>query len=340
MAFITGTAANHTALWNTLLDFLQNNATLVATGQQWTIPWQVSGQPEVLLQSPSGALVALKRQDGVLAAGESVIWLSGATGVTASATEFTGHVNSLTRTPAMFLDQNPMGYWMVANGRRFVVVVKVSTTYQAMYGGFFLPYSNPLSYPMPLFVGGSRGFSGFNASYIATTWRNSEADYYRHFTYPLSGPVSSSWYDSSALMLKPDATWAAGSISQTLGTWALPKFATGPRCFPRYLGGALPNDCAGPSYDAAADRFGFGEIRRNMIAGLNGEMPLTPITLMEFNDSTSPAPVTYGILDGCFSVPGNGNAAENLITIGGVNHLVVPNVQRTSVEEYWALRLE
>ena len=39
------------------------------------------------------------------------------------------------------------------------------------------------------------------------------------------------------------------------------------------------------------------------------------------------------------SINETNNAAENLITVGGVDHLVVQNVYRTSVRDYWALRL-
>lgn len=345
MAMITGTAADHTALWNTLITFLTTNSTLVAAGQQWTKAWEISGQPEVVMQSPAGARVALKRIDNALTAGESLIWMSGCTGVVPSATAFTGHVNSLARTPAAFLDQNPMQYWMVANGRRFVVVIKISTVYQAMYGGFFLPYANPAAYPYPLFIGGTRGLSGYSSSQIATTWRAAEADHYRHFAYARNNNGSTSGYDSSAALLSPAASWHSGGFDYNAGGYILPRFVLGPRGFPDFLGATSIGDNLAPTFSSTTSsqnpqRYGYGDVRSRLMAGLNGEMPLTPITMMTFNNTTSPDPVTLGILDGCFSVPGQGNTAENLITIGGVNHLVVPNVQRTAATEYWALALE
>ena len=345
MAYRTGTAANHTALWDTLLDFLQNDTSLVASGQAWSIPWQVAGQPELVLQSAAGARVALKRIDNALTAGESVIWMSGCTGVIGSSISFTDHVNSLSRTPAVFLDQNPMQYWMVANGRRFVVVIKISTVYQAMYGGFFLPYASPTSYPYPLFVGGTRGFSGYSAAQIAVTWRAAEADHYRHFVYAKTSNGATSGFDSQAMILTPEASWHAGNIDYNVGAYVLPRFVMGPRAFPEFLGGTSIGDNLTPTFNSTSSgsnpqRYGYADIRSRLVAGLNGEMPITPVTIMRFNNATSPDPVTFGILDGCFSVAGVGNTAESLITIGGVNHLVVPNVQRTSAAEYWALALE
>lgn len=347
MAFITGTAANHTALWNTLLDFLQNNTALVAAGQNWTKVWELPGQPELMLKGPglSGSdqvYVGLKRTDNTLTNGESLIWITGATGVISSATNVSAHVNSLPRAPAIFLDQNPMQYWMVANGRRFVVVLKISTIYQAMYGGLFLPYSNPASYPYPLFIGGTRGYAGYSGSWTATSWRQSEADFYRHFVYPRSSANSSAWYDSQACMLTPDAQWGQCIIDSGGTPYATPRILMGPRAFPNYVGPRITMDLIDGNYSSFAGqyRFGYNVVRSRLIAGLNGEFPLTPITMLTAVNGPAPNPTTYGILQGVYSVPGIGNVAENIVTVGGVDHLVVPNVQRTTETEYWALALE
>lgn len=344
MAFKTGTAADHIALWNTLLDFLQNDSELVSAGQEWQIAWQNLPSNEVILKGPglSGSdevFVGLKRTDETLALTESLIWLTGCTGIIESATGFTGHVNSLARTPGMFIDHNPMQYWMVANGRRFVVVVKISTVYQAMYGGLFMPYSLPAAYPYPMFVGGTRGFSGYSVTYRPETWRTSERDSYRHFVYPRSNTGASTWFDSQALMLAPDAQWRAGTLDYNGNTYNLPRFVLGPRGFPNYMGFDPVGDISGPTYSESSGALGYDLMRSRLIAGLNGEMPLTPITLMAFENSSTPSPVTYGILDGVYSVPGVGNVAENIVTVDGLDHLVVPNVMRTSEYEYWALAL-
>lgn len=46
-------------------------------------------------------------------------------------------------------------YWLVANGRRVVIVAKVTTVYQAGYLGLIEQYIDPLVFPYPLAVGGS-----------------------------------------------------------------------------------------------------------------------------------------------------------------------------------------
>lgn len=351
MAYKTGTAASHTALWNTLIDFLTNEPALVAAGQAWSIAWQHATGPELVLVGPGLAgtdeiYVGLKRVDERFATGESEIVITGCTGIINSATEYHEHVNDLGRRPRIMLDFSPMQYWMVANGRRFVVVVKVSTTYQAMYGGFFLPFGTPSAYPYPLFIGGTAGSYTNTNEYVVRSWRDGERDGYRHFVYPwASAPNATYPYDSTAFMLDPQVTWRGGTFNYARDSvYQLPGFLVGPRGFPHYLGGFKCSPTQGRTYYGSgsndSQRLGYDDLRALLIPGLNGELPLMPITLMSANFSESPNPVTYGVLDGCFSVAGDSNYAENIITAYGVDHLVVPNVMRSSVYEYWALALE
>lgn len=345
MAFITGTAANHTALWDTLLDFLQNNPTLVAAGQNWTKVWEKVGSPELMLKGPglSGTdeiYVGLKRIDQRFLSDESEIQITGATGILTTATTFTGHVNSLVRTPRMFLDTNPMQYWIVGSGRRFVVLVKISTVYQVIYGGFFLPYGTPADYPYPMFIGGTTGAEAYSSA-LVTSWRESEQTGYRHFVYPQSDTGATSYCDSQAFMLAPDGIWHGGTHAYNGPMYAFPRFNVAPRGFPDYMGEYLQNDVISGDYAYSTQhRLGYTLMRERLMPGLNGDVPLTPITLMRFNNTAAPLPTSFGILDGAFSCAGVGSTAEAIVTIGGIDHLVVPNVMRTEVREYWALALE
>lgn len=65
-----------------------------------------------------------------------------------------GYDTTVSRKGMLLWDQ-PMKYWFIASGRRFIVIAKVSTTYQTMYGGFILPYGLPVEYPYPLLIGAS-----------------------------------------------------------------------------------------------------------------------------------------------------------------------------------------
>lgn len=350
MAVKIGTAANHIELWNTLLDFLQNDPALVAQGQNWEVAWRHATNPdsELVLRGPglSGTdqvLVGMSRADGALSPGESTISFAGMTGVIPSAERYSDHVNATARRPLMFVDQNPMRYWLVANGRRFALVVRISTIYEAAYCGLFLPYANPEVYPLPLFIGGSRGWTAISANSTVSSWRALEHSSHRHFVYPQSETGGTTWADSPAQMLDPSGRWRGGTMHFRAGVYAQDSFVLGNRGFPAYLGGEVPYATLepGPSFPlSATNSLGYASVRSRIAPGLNGELPLTPITLMAYRDAAAPEPVTYGVLDGVYSVPGLGNAAENIITLDGVDHLVVQNVQRTTVDEYWALALE
>jgi len=69
----------------------------------------------------------------------------------------------------------------------------------------------------------------------------------------------------------------------------------------------------------------------------DGTYVLTPLVLVQYNSDSDHD--LFGEIEGCYHVSGFNNAAENLIAIGGGDHLVVQNVHRTGVEDYWALRL-
>ena len=79
-------------------------------------------------------------------------------------------------------------YWFIANGRRFIIIAKVSTTYQTAYAGFILPYGLPSEYPYPVAIGGQ-----VNAK---LRWSDS-TDYHRNFTNP----------SGSLLLRTPGGEW-------------------------------------------------------------------------------------------------------------------------------------
>lgn len=61
-----------------------------------------------------------------------------------------------------------------------------------------------------------------------------------------------------------------------------------------------------------------------------------PVTL----HCSSPSLDVLGDLEGVYAVSGVSNPSENLVQIGGVDHLVVQNTYRTNIGEYAAFRLE
>lgn len=201
-----------------------------------------------------------------------------------------------------------MPYWIVCNGQRFVVVSKVSTYYRAMYCGKILPYSTPSQYGYPVYIAGES-----NASVSRSDTNHGT----RHFVDPGS---TSSGIDSGCNFCFPDGSWqyfqnfytASGSEAESsLGRSVWP-----------YSG------------DSGSSMYVDSRLRE-MRDNIDGSYTLLPLIL----HSDTPSRQVFGELDGCYYVSGFNNAAENIVTVGGIDHLVVQNVFRTDRWSYWALKL-
>ncbi len=57
-------------------------------------------------------------------------------------------------TVTMAAWQFQIQYWIVADGRRFILTWKIDTKYMNGYFGFILPYGTPTEYPYPLYIAG------------------------------------------------------------------------------------------------------------------------------------------------------------------------------------------
>ncbi len=325
MATATGTATDYLDFWNKLIAFLTTNATLVAAGQQWSVAWTAPvGAPnstDIVLKGPgmSGSdevFVGLRLETDVVG-DRFTIFMTGMTGVLAGATEYDQHVNCTPYSVRFFLGSIPMGYWFVANGRRFVAVAKISTVYQVMYGGLALPYSMPENYPYPMFIGGMTAEGSPSAD-----WRSVSAD---HSCFVRS-KYSSISYQPSAWLLGPDGLWlrATSYGSTTEGNIAL-----------------APDNFGTEDYGMGDGTFGntnygYKEFKDRIVQAYGGNFPLYPITLVR----SAPGSQTYAILHGIHYVPGRGNSAENTVLSGGKTYLVMQNAFRTLTGDYFAVHLE
>jgi len=325
MAFETGTASDHTDLWSKLLAFLTANGDLVADGQEWSIAWTLGSDEStgVVLKGPGLAgddevLVGLKFTANP-ADNAAEIQMVGMTGVNPTATAFNDHVNTMPNTARVLLRTQAMDYWFVANGRRFMLMVRVSTVYEFGYAGFFLPYSAPSQYPYPLFVGGcAHGGGGSGA--IVTNWRDL-SDGHQHFMRGIyaegAGSIS---HDPPAWMLSPAGDWLRAGAAGAQARIGPQSFGSG------Y--GVVPN--------FSISAYGQDAIQNRVIPAFGGEHTLTPMTLVQ----QSPTDQTFGVLDGLYRVGGRGNAPENEITVDSVDYIVGQNCFRTDIGDYFAFALE
>lgn len=331
--FVSGNAANAVALFNTLLTELTTNAALTgaAPSQAWVNVWQhaAGAQSGVVLRGPglsNGDQIYIGMKLDISTPGDSYeLTLYGMAGVIPSALTLLQHIN-VSSPVSCFLDVNTMPYWIVASGRRFVLVARMSTVYESLYGGLFLPYGDPTQYPYPLAVGGST--SGVNEDvFRLNTWRD-VGEGHHHF--PCGNMTSSGFAQAypPLTILNPlgEWEWCSGTLDDIDADVVI-----APRNFGREPDGFQLQG----GLSSAGEIMPYAYMREQQGPCFDGSYALTPFTLLQHN----PTSQVYGVLDGCFNCPGQGVAAEYIIQVSGVDHLVVQDVYRTATGDYWALKL-
>jgi len=160
MAFVfTGTATNHVDLLDKIRTHL-TNAVVMGT-QAWTelgIVEVSASERYCYLRGPglsaTDEIYINIRQYENSAADYYNFQIFGAVGFSAAQTI----LNQPGASPGSCVPlwNTAIPYTLVADGRHFKLIAKVSTTYQTAYAGFILPYATSLEMPYPMFVGGSQ----------------------------------------------------------------------------------------------------------------------------------------------------------------------------------------
>lgn len=216
---------------------------------------------------------------------------------------YPGGASQAHSSPVLTLWNSTIPFWFIANGRRAIVVAKISTVYVCAYLGFMNSYMAPGAYPYPLVVGGNLAFSTEPAS-TSTSWRWSYAgSEMRNFAVPLATGISLDYLSSLQLRL-PSGAWRGFHIEKSVST----------------CGQVWPY-----AYVDASN----WDWRPN----LDGGYTLLPTVIF---DAT---PNIFGELDGVMAITGFSQAVENTVTIGGIRHLVVQNVFRNTKSDFFAVRL-
>ncbi len=329
MAFETGTAATRQEFRTKLIEFLTENADLVAADQAWTVAWEPPNGSEdmddIVLKGPGLAgqdnvYVALRMAEDIP---QDAYWMDfrGCAGVIGSAVRYNEHVNPQPFPSRLFLDTAPMTYWFIANGRRFIIVLKISTIFQCVYAGLFLPYGTPISYPYPLFVGAAASeWRGHSDS--ARNWRSTAAGFANWW----NGYWSNGGFDQppAAYLMSPAGEWLS-----VAGEGSIANLSFGPQDTSRdgyFIGrGENQNQYPDEQFVNARARAAYG-----------GQFTMMPLQLFMAN----PTKQTYGIMDGVNKCQGQDNASENIITLDSVDYLVVQNTFRTAIDQYVAVALE
>ena len=243
--------------------------------------------------------------------------IAGMTSYTATDLEF---MPGLTqgRMARLLLWQNKIQYWCVANGRRFIVVAKVSSVYEASYLGFALPYGLPTQFPYPLVVGGAA-----SPDNTAAENRYSTLHYtHRGFASPYANAAGVCTY----LTFDPTADYSTLKVLQGTSWIRISRMVSTNIVWP-YTS----------SYNQITDNAPYHEFSNKFRENIDGTYPIFPTVIM----INSPNKHIFGELQGVFAVNGFGGiAAEDTFTIGAGTYVAFPILPNADANDFWALKLE
>lgn len=231
-----------------------------------------------------------------------------------------------------WLDQ-PFRYWIVANGRRFMVFGRVGAGYEGCYLGFLLPYATPAQYPYPLFIGGTITGNA-QADYSNYLHRNFDNYDHRLFVdpgvYGGAGGSESTGYSAARLRM-PSGNWKSAHNRYQGGSGSVN--------IARSAGtlGVYPwiSNLFGSAYYAPPFMSYPGGSYAHLVAPQrDGQHLLLPAILTDFESSAN-----CGELEGVKFVTGQGNSAENSITVGSETWTVFTNLNKAGNDNFFAVRL-
>jgi hypothetical protein len=176
MAYETGIASDHLDLLLRFRAFVTGHANLVAAGQAWQeLRWVAQATTQELILNARGLAGNDETYCGLIsqetAASDLYQWkVLGSTGYLSGA-NFAGQPG-VSSDHYLTLWNSPMRYWLVANGRRAILAVKVSSRYMLMHLGFLTPYATPSQFPYPFFVSSTDSyyFGGRRWSEVSLIW--------------------------------------------------------------------------------------------------------------------------------------------------------------------------
>ena len=351
MAYEIGTAAGYTDLLERLKDFLSdpdrvigdhpNMTELVAinddvdsgeSSQAWTVEeWNDDrdsggdGDCELFITGPgtAGTDEIYTWIDTVSDQGDDYYnWrLAGMTGYSSGVDISLQPGVTQGRLPRMLLWKQSIPYWFLGNGRRFVVIAKISSVYEMCYGGFCLPYGLPTQFPYPLCIGGAACPSATAAYNRYSSTDNS----HRSFPNPYGssdGVIEQGTFDTtsyySTLKILQGTSWlamqskVASSLYNDNNIW--------------------PYVCS--EYQAV----GLYEIySRKLRENIDGSYPIFPCVIMINNPNNH----IFGELQGCYAVPGYGGiSAEDTFTVNGVTYIAFPILPNADANDFMCIKKE
>ena len=239
MSTSTGTATSYLDLLNKLRTFLTTDATLTAAGQNWTelktnsTPY-TSGQDtvdfETYLKAPglSGTeSIYINIRAFHFTASDYYNWEMRAAQGFNTSQSFIAQPG-ISPSTYMYMWNQSIPYWFIANGQRVIVIAKISTVYEMAYMGKFLPYGTPGQYPYPVCVGGC-GASNGDLRFSDTSF--SHLAFWDPNGLQVCGP-DNGWYlfqnfNTGGVMQQPNTVWPWVYYLSNRPTWMSPNLDGG-----------------------------------------------------------------------------------------------------------------
>jgi len=346
MAYEIGTATDYRELLLRLKDFISNPARAIASGdtsiselspqasgegwtiERWDTNFDADGGYEMIANGPgaSGVDEIFTGIQTYYHAGDDYYnWkLNGMTGFVSGQTMQLQPGSVQGCWPKLLMWDDPIDYWFLANGRRYVVIAKVSTSYEMLYQGFALPYGLPTQFPYPLVVGGS-----FSDGAGAPRYSSVEAEH-RGFPNPdgdgaevCTGAVDADASDRSSLKILQGTSWI-----KTANRTSLTVYGSTNTVWPY---------CSSTYSTSGGDDMPYNIFSTALRENLDGSYPIFPLIVMMQNPNNN----IFGELQGCFAVPGFGGiAAEDTFTINGDTYIAFPIAPNADRADFMCIKKE
>jgi hypothetical protein len=204
---------------------------------------------------------------------------------------------------------NTIPYWFIVDGRRVIVIAKVSTQYEVAYLGLISPFFSPEQWPYPIALGGSMAFGPTRPAWNSTDWRWSNASVnHRAFT-----------HSDCALSSNTEPEWHQMRARNLSGEW---------------LGFASRANDGGPYLEGRGVIWPYSSGLTLVDKNIDGSYTHWPIML------NAPTPNTIGELSGVACVSGQGLTAETLIQDGAIDWMALQDIFRTDRDDFFAIALD
>lgn len=303
MAWVTGTATD----FKDLLNKLQANAS--ANG--WTVETYTTGgalpnTDQLILKGP-GFGTGYEVYFGVRTSESDVnnifSWESFGFTTYDSSRSLPSQINI---SPSVFtrLWNASISYWMAISDRRIIVIAKCSNTYHSLYAGFIDPFSTPIEYPYPFYLGSdSRAAAAFGA---------------------IDNTVFSAFQPASGAAYLREA----GGVWRPVGVYSDGGFTIN-----------APAQYTVWPYMTPGGNNGFygypPKVQFEPQPGTTDVIPMLPTYIMAMFDEGG----VLGVLEGVYWVAGNLLSAEQELTVGGSTYQVFIAISRSieSPDSFYAI---